>query len=128
MRILVIEDNLQSRNLIAYLLNAFGHVPLLAADGVEGVESAIRERPDLIVCDIDLPKMNGYEVASALQSDASVSWIPRVAVTALAMVGDRDRILAAGFDGYIAKPLEPETFVSELESFVAAVGTPRLRK
>lgn len=114
LRILVIEDNPQSRELMAYLIRAFGHTALTAKDGVEGLEIAGREVPDIIICDIDLPRKNGYEVADALRADHALQPIPRIAVTALAMVGDRERILSAGFDGYIAKPIEPETFVPEV--------------
>jgi CheY-like chemotaxis protein len=127
LRILVIEDNAQSRELMSYLLKAFGHVPLTANDGVEGLEIAAREQPDLVICDIDLPRMNGCQVARALQDDDTLNPIPRVAVTALAMMGDRDTILASGFDGYIAKPLEPETFVQQIEEFVAGRRHPRCK-
>src|SRR5205807_9611902 len=74
--------------------------------------------PDLIVCDVQLPDMDGYEVARWLKSDPGLRTVPLVAVTALAMVGDRDRILAAGFDGYLAKPINPETFVRQMEVFL----------
>ena len=119
LRILVIEDNLESRELINYLLKAFGHLPISASDGMEGLELAAREHPDLVLCDIDLPRLNGCEVARELSADPVLRRIPRVAVTALAMVGDRDKILAAGFDGYIAKPLDAETFVPEVIKFVS---------
>ena len=119
LRILIIEDNPQSRALMEYLVRAFGHTPITAKDGVEGLEVAMREVPDLVVCDIDLPRKNGYEIADALRADSSLQFIPRIAVTALAMVGDRERILSSGFDGYIAKPIEPETFVQEVVSFKA---------
>src|SRR5437899_70608 len=103
---------------MSYLLNAYGHTVLTAVDGCEGIEASRRERPDLIVCDVQLPDMDGYEVARWLKSEPELRTIPLVAVTALAMVGDRDRVLAAGFDGYIPKPIAPETFVAELEKFL----------
>ena len=117
-RILIIEDNPTNRDLITYLLSAFGHWPFTAHDGEEGLEMALHERPDLIICDVHLPQMDGYEVARWLKSHPQLRVIPLVAVTALAMVGDRDKILAAGFDGYIAKPIAPETFVREVEEFL----------
>lgn len=116
-RILIIEDNAANLDLMTYLLAAFGHTPVTAQDGEEGLEVACREVPDLIICDVQLPKMDGYEVARWLKSHPSLRTIPLVAVTALAMVGDRDKMLAAGFDGYIAKPISPETFVGEVEGF-----------
>jgi CheY-like chemotaxis protein len=80
---------------------------------------AAEEMPDLILCDVHLPKLDGVGVAAMLKGDARLRHIPLLAVTALAMAGDRERLLAAGFDGYIAKPIEPEQFVAELEPFLA---------
>jgi two-component system cell cycle response regulator len=117
-RILVIEDNPANLDLMTYLLKAFGHTPLAAQDGEEGLEIARQEEPDLIVCDVQLPKLDGYEVARGLKIHPRLRTIPLVAVTALAMVGDRDKVLAAGFDGYIAKPISPDTFVGEVEKFL----------
>jgi two-component system cell cycle response regulator len=117
-RILVIEDNPANLELMTYLLRAFGHLPLTAGKGNEGLEIAQREMPDMIVCDVQLPDIEGYEVARRLKSQASLRDIPLIAVTALAMVGDRDRILAKGFDGYISKPIVPETFVAQVETFL----------
>lgn len=117
-RILVIEDNPDNMELMIYLLQAFGHTPLMADDGEEGLKVARREAPDLIICDIHLPKMDGYEVLRVLKADAGLQHIPMVAVTALAMVGDREKMIAAGFDGYIAKPIVPETFITQVEAFL----------
>jgi len=117
-RILVIEDHAPNLGLMAYLLSAFGYATLEAADGFTGLETARGERPDLIICDIQLPDINGYEIASRLKRDEATRDIPLVAITALAMVGDRERVLSAGFDGYIAKPITPETFVTEVEAFL----------
>ncbi|MDQ2696850.1 MAG: response regulator, partial [Pseudomonadota bacterium] len=119
-RILIIEDNATNLDLMAYLLTAFGHRVLTARDGEEGLAAARREAPQLIVCDVHMPRMDGYAVARRLKSHPALHAIPLVAVTALAMVGDRDRILAAGFDGYITKPIDPETFVRDVTAFLAA--------
>ncbi len=119
-RILVIEDNAANLDLMVYLLRAFGHPVLSARDGEEGLATAGREKPDLIVCDIQLPKMDGYEVVRRLKADPACRSIPVVAVTALAMVGDRDRVLDAGFEGYLAKPITPETFVQQIEGFLSS--------
>ena len=118
-RILVIEDNPANRDLMVYLLTAFGHTPLQAADGPTGLSLAQSERPDLILCDLQLPILSGYEIIRALRANAEHASLRVVAVTAYAMLGNREEALAAGFDGYIAKPIEPETFVSQIEAFLA---------
>lgn len=118
-RVLVVEDNRANLDLMSYLLRAFGHETLHAGDGEQGLALAHTERPDLIICDIQLPRRDGYALARDLKSRPSLAAIPLIAVTALAMVGDRERVLAAGFDGYIPKPISPETFVRELETFLA---------
>src|SRR6185295_11171160 len=117
-RILVIEDNPANLELMSYLLRAFGHEVLTACDGEAGIEAARREAPNLIVCDIQIPKINGLDVARQLKNHPSLGKIPLVAVTAFAMVGDRDKVLSAGFDGYIAKPIVPEKFVHQVEIFL----------
>ncbi len=117
-RILIIEDNQANLELMSYLLRAFGYEPLTASDGESGVAAAISERPDLIICDIQLPKLSGFDVARKIRSHHELSHVPLVAVTAFAMVGDRDRVLECGFSGYIAKPIEPESFVGQVERFL----------
>ena len=117
-RILVIEDMEENLEVITRLLSAFGHTVLTARDGEEGLEVAARERPDLILCDLRMPKVDGFEVAEQLKRDLELRRIPLVAVTALAMVGDRERVLMAGFDGYIAKPIVPEEFPGEVQSYL----------
>ncbi|MGK5058844.1 EAL domain-containing protein [Janthinobacterium sp. LB2P49] len=124
-RILIIEDNATNMELMVYLLRAFGYTPLTAYDGEEGVRMARSELPDLIICDVHLPKLDGYGVVAELKKDPQLLNIPALAVTALAMVGDRERLLEAGFNGYIGKPIEPDLFVAELESFLpGAPSTP----
>jgi two-component system cell cycle response regulator len=117
-RILIIEDNSANLELMVYLLRSFGHEIIAAEDGESGLEMAESGRPDAILCDIQLPGIDGYEVARRLMEVPALRAIPRVAVTAMAMVGDRDKLLAAGFDGYIGKPIQPETLVREVESFL----------
>jgi CheY-like chemotaxis protein len=116
--ILVIEDNKDNITLVDYLLSAHGHVPLLAMNGAEGIRVAIVQRPALILVDIRMPGMDGYEVAAAIRAEPGLSHTRIVAVTASAMVGDRERIAAAGFDGYIQKPIDPATFVGDVERFL----------
>jgi CheY-like chemotaxis protein len=119
-RILVIEDNPLSLLLMDYLLQAFGYTPVLAESGEEGLEAARRAVPDMILCDIQLPGIDGYEVARQLKLHPVLGTIPLVAVTALAMVGDHDKVMASGFDGYVSKPIEPETFVNQVEVFLTS--------
>lgn len=117
-RILIIEDHADNRELMSYLLTAFGYETISAEDGLSGMECMERERPDLVICDIQMPGFDGYEVVRRVKGNAAVAKIPLVAITALAMVGDRDRILEAGFDGYIPKPITPDSFIGEVEAFL----------
>jgi two-component system cell cycle response regulator len=117
-RILIIEDTPANVELMRSLLGAHGHAPLVATDGAAGVEMARRERPDLVLCDLRLPGLDGYGVAAALRGDPLLAGLPLVAMSALDEGGERERLLAAGFNGYIAKPIEPDSFVAELEAFL----------
>lgn len=117
-RILVIEDDPINLELMDFLLRTVGYVPSLARDGVEGLAVARRDRPDLIVSDILMPNMDGYEVARRIRSDPELCRTPLLAVTALAMAGDREKIIEAGFDGYISKPLNIQNFVAQIRAFL----------
>jgi len=117
-RILLIEDNLQNLYLTRFLLEQRGHEILQAETGPLGLELAAKVLPDLILLDIQLPGMDGHAVARALKSDPHLKSIPIIAVTSYAMVGDREKCLAAGAEGYIEKPINPESFVAEVERFI----------
>jgi two-component system cell cycle response regulator len=117
-RILVIEDNPTNLQLAMYLLQALGHDVTGTKEGSEGIDMARQHQPDLILLDIHMPKMDGYEVARRLRDDPQCRHIPIVGVTALAMVGDREKLLSCGFDGYISKPIDPETFVGKVQTFL----------
>jgi two-component system cell cycle response regulator len=118
--VLLIEDNPTNLELMAYLLRAYGYAIQSATNGRQGLELALQIRPDLIVCDLDMPELTGYEVARELRSqEGAGSHLPMIAVTAYAMVGDRDKVLAAGFDAYISKPIQAETFVKQVEAFLS---------
>jgi len=114
-KILVIEDNEQNLYLITFILEKNGYLVVQARDGREGIELARQVKPTLILLDIQLPGMDGYAVARELQSTPAVADVPIVAVTSYAMAGDRERVLAAGCTGYIEKPINPDTFVAEVE-------------
>jgi len=117
-KILLIEDDTASRELASYLLNAAGYTVLVANDGGCGAWLAVKERPDLVLCDLHLPVMDGYEVVRALLADQNWRRVPLIALTASSMVGDREKTLAAGFNDYLSKPITPETFVQEVEAFL----------
>lgn len=117
-RILIIEDNPANLELARYLLEAGGYTILIATDGAEGVRLAQREHPDLVVSDLQMPLMDGYEVLRQLKSDADLQGIPVIAVTAFSMPDDQNKVLLAGFNGYISKPIVPETFIQQVEAFL----------
>jgi two-component system cell cycle response regulator DivK len=113
--ILLIEDNEQNRYLVTFLLERHGYTVLAAPDGARGIEVARTMVPALILLDIQLPVMDGYAVARALRAIEGLRDVPIVAVTSYAMLGDRERALDAGCTGYIEKPINPATFVAEME-------------
>jgi len=119
MRILMIEDNEANRYLATYLLEKAGHTVTTAPDGRTGLALATQERYDMILLDIQLPGMDGYAVARTLRQLPGWERTPVVAVTSYAMTGDREKALAAGCTGYIEKPIQPDTFVREVEALAA---------
>ena len=120
-RILVIEDTEDNRLILGDLLASAGYELIEAVDGLEGVATAEREQPDLILMDIQLPGMDGLEATALLKSHESTRDIPVVALTALAMKGDEERIRAAGCDGYIAKPLAYREFLATIAAHLVNV-------
>ncbi len=117
-KILIIEDNEQNLYLTTFLLEKQGFDVVQARTGLQGLELAVSQKPDLILLDIQLPVMNGYEVAGRLKQDVETRSIPIVSVTSYAMAGDREAILAAGCEGYIEKPIDPDSFVAQVKSFL----------
>ncbi|NPV87419.1 MAG: response regulator [Anaerolineae bacterium] len=113
--ILLIEDNEKNRYLATFILEKRGYRVVQAEDGHLGLELARQINPDLILLDIQLPGMDGYTVARHISGDPLLAHIPIVAVTSYAMPGDRESVLAAGCRGYIEKPINPATFVGEVE-------------
>jgi two-component system, cell cycle response regulator DivK len=118
--ILVIEDNERNAYLVTFILENFGYQVIQARDGETGITLALQVKPDLILLDIQLPVMDGYAVARELTRNGELRVTPIVAVTSYAMHGDRERILAAGCVGYIEKPINPATFVAEIEQYLPA--------
>jgi CheY-like chemotaxis protein len=124
-KILIIEDNEQNLYLATFLLEKNGHEIVQARNGREGIALAARVRPDLILLDIQLPEMDGYTVARELRKNPALKGVPIVAVTSYAMVGDRERVLAAGCNAYIEKPINPDTFRLEIEKSLKATEPDR---
>jgi two-component system, cell cycle response regulator DivK len=123
--ILVIEDNEDNITLIDYLLRARGYAPRLARSGAHGIRIVAEERFELILLDVRMPWIDGHEVAAAIKRQTGLERAPLVAVTDSAMVGDRERIAAAEFHGYIQKPIDPRTFIGEVEQFLPEVAAER---
>lgn len=117
-RILIIEDNETNLQLMVYLLQEYGYLTMTATNGLAGLAAISRERPDLVLCDVHMPGLNGYEIAQRVKADAELRKIPIMAVSALAMVGDREKGLAAGFDSYISKPIDPKSFIKQVEEIL----------
>lgn len=113
--VLVIEDNLANAELVVYLLTSFGCRALTAFDGESGLAMARTERPDLVLCDLQLPGIDGFEVVRQMRQLDAMRGVPLVALTASAMIGDDDRILSRGFDGYISKPIDPSGFIALIQ-------------
>jgi two-component system cell cycle response regulator DivK len=123
--VLLIEDNEQNRYLATFLLEQHGYEVVSAADGPRALAVVQSLVPDLILLDIQLPAMDGYTVARLLRGFDSLQATPIIAVTSYAMVGDREKSMAAGCNGYIEKPIDPETFVSEVERVRVSSGASR---
>jgi two-component system cell cycle response regulator DivK len=123
---LLIEDNEQNRYLATFLLEQHGYRVVAAADGPAALRALRDFVPDVILLDIQLPGMDGYEVARLLRGLDSLRTTPIVAVTSYAMVGDREKSIEAGCNGYIEKPIDPETFVQQIEQLlVSKLEAPR---
>lgn len=113
-KVLIIEDNENNMELISFILEANGYVTLKADDGYTGVRLALEETPDFIILDIQLPDINGVEVLQKIREHLSGSKIPIIAMTSYAMSGDRQKLLKAGFNGYIEKPIDTERVISQI--------------
>ena len=113
-RILIVEDNMDTYELMRFILELNGYETFLAMDGRDGVNAALKQKPDLILMDLAMPEMDGWEATRLIKKDPLTSSIPLIAVTAHALSGDRARALKAGCDDYITKPMD----LSELVSMV----------
>ncbi len=120
LRILLIEDNEQNRYLMEYLLRKNGFDVVSAGSGRQGIDLAQSLRPDAVLLDIQLPEMTGYQVVEELRRHKELDRVPIVAVTSYAMPGDREKALSSGADGYIEKPIDPETFIFQLQEIFSS--------
>ncbi len=116
-KILVVEDNENNLYMMKFLLEKNGYKVVEAVDGIEGVKVAVIEKPDLILMDMQLPLLDGYEATKKIKAIEEISKIPIIAVTSYAMVGDKEKTLKAGCNAYIEKPINPETFLAEIEKY-----------
>jgi CheY-like chemotaxis protein len=116
--ILVVEDQEDNRQILSVYLEYVGYRVVSAVNGAEGVEIARLERPDLIVMDISMPVLDGYEALRLLRDDPELRDTPVIALTAHALSTDREAVLAAGFDSYLAKPIEPRLVVNEVQRMI----------
>jgi two-component system cell cycle response regulator DivK len=116
-KILVVEDNEKNMKLFRDVLHASGYRTLEAATGERAVELVFEHRPDLVLMDIQLPDIDGIEALSRLRADDRTASVPVLALTAQAMEGDRERFLAAGFDGYLSKPVDIAEFVATIKRY-----------
>ena len=117
-RILIVEDQEDNRAILRDLLSAAGYALIEAGSGEEGVELAERERPDLILMDIQLPIMDGYEATRRIKSNAPLKSIPIIAVTSYALSGDEAKARAAGCDGYVTKPFSPRQLLAKVREYL----------
>lgn len=117
-KILIVEDDEKSLYLVKYLLEYENYKVIEARDGLEALDKADNEMPDLILMDMQLPKLDGYEATRRIKKNKKLSEIPIIALTAYAMRGDREKTYEAGCTGNIEKPIDPDTFVSEIEKFL----------
>ena len=117
-KILVVEDNDTNLYLITFILEKKGHNVIAAKTGEAGIELALKERPDLILMDIQLPGINGLETTRRIRASPAIADVPILALTSYALVGDREQVLSAGCTGYIEKPINPETIMAEIEKYL----------
>ncbi|MFA5354894.1 MAG: response regulator [Thermodesulfovibrionales bacterium] len=122
-KVVVIEDDKDNLLLITYILKRGGYEVIPAETGEEGADLVVRETPSFAIVDISLPGINGFETAERIKADERGKGVPLIAITAHAMAGDRERIMASGFSGYFEKPIDPLTIVAEIHKTIGS--TPR---
>jgi two-component system, cell cycle response regulator DivK len=117
-RILVVEDQEDNRRILRDLLTSAGYEIIQAEDGEEALAAAARERPDLILMDIQLPVLDGYEATRRIKADPALRAIPVIVVTSYALSGDENKARAAGCDAYVTKPFSPRALLAKIREYV----------
>jgi len=117
-KVLVIEDNDNNMELITFILESNNYQTIKAKTGQEGIDLAIKDLPDFILLDIQLPDIMGTEVLKEIRKNRACDLIPIIAITSYAMAGDRENLLNAGCDGYIEKPIDPVVVMDQIENFI----------
>lgn len=117
-KILIVEDDTQSLYMLTFLLESNNYEVIQANNGADGIVKAKKNHPDAIILDIQLPEMDGYKVTRELRISDEVKNIPIIVVTSFAMIGDRNKAIEAGASGYIEKPINPDTFISQMEAYI----------
>ena len=117
-RILIAEDNEANLALVEYLLRAAGHRTVAATDGLQAVRLAREIHPDLVICDLQMPEVDGYSVLAQVREDQTLREMPVIALTAFSRRIDRTTVLVAGFDGYLSKPIDPQVFIEQVEQYL----------
>ncbi len=117
-RILVVEDNKANMYLISFILKESGYEVIEARSGEEGVELAVKEKPDLVIMDIQLPGIDGLEATKRIRESEANEELPIIVLTSYAMAGDKEKALKASCTEYIEKPINPETFMAEIEKYL----------
>lgn len=117
-KILIIEDNEQNMYMLSFLLESENYEVIKAYSGAEGIKAVQRYEPHIILLDIQLPELDGYAVAKKLREEEKSKNIPIIVVTSYAMPGDKEKAMESGATGYIEKPINPDTFISEMNSFL----------
>jgi CheY-like chemotaxis protein len=117
-KVLIVEDNENNMELISFILEASGEETLQAVNGLRGVELALNEKPDYIILDIQLPDIDGLEVLKRIRASEIGVSIPVIAMTSYAMAGDKERLINAGCNGYIEKPIDPERVISQINKIL----------
>jgi two-component system, cell cycle response regulator DivK len=117
-RVLIVEDQEDLRDILRFALEGAGYVVIEAANGAEGAEKASAERPDLVLMDIQMPVLDGYDATRQIKTCSDTAQIPVIAISSLAMKGDEEKARAAGCDGYITKPYSPRQVLALLRQFL----------
>jgi CheY-like chemotaxis protein len=123
-KVLIIDDEPDNINVVEFIFDFHGAHLTRASNGIDGLDMMKKERPTFLLLDIQMPKMTGWDVLKAIREDESLKDMTVIALTAHAMEGDKERALAAGFDGYMTKPISPMTFMTDLKTLVAGESKP----